>query len=103
MKISNKSRIKPFRFKKRYDDYLEVRVRDDASAAELDAVIQALATISAFFGARLDKGDGGSGGGGKQKARPKFTLRQSILHRLRQQIVPNLPDVDPKPLTRGKL
>lgn len=46
------------------EGYLEVKVREDASPADLTNIVQALATISNFFGARLDNGGSGSGGSG---------------------------------------
>jgi hypothetical protein len=46
----------------RLEHYLAVRVRDGASQADVTAIVQALATISSFFGVRLDSGGGGSGG-----------------------------------------
>lgn len=43
-------------------DHLEVTVREGTSQTDVDAIVQALATISSFFGVKLVKGGGSSGG-----------------------------------------
>lgn len=53
---------KPTYEKKPADAYLEVKVCEGASERDVAAIVQALATISSFFGVRLDQGGGGSGG-----------------------------------------
>lgn len=59
------------RLKKRppKDSYLEVVVREGVSEVDVNSVIQALSTISSFFGARIVVGSGGGGGGRMQKKR----------------------------------
>ena len=44
------------------DDHLEFTIQDSASAKARTEIIQALATISEFFGVRLEGTGGGSGG-----------------------------------------
>lgn len=50
------------------EGYLEVTVREGTPEVKVTEIVQALATISSFFGAGFDKG-GGGGGGGKSTVR----------------------------------
>lgn len=51
-------------------NYLEVVLREGLSEADINSIIQALSTISSFFGAQLEKG--GGGGGGQQLRQKKL-------------------------------
>jgi hypothetical protein len=59
------------------DPYLEVRVQENASKAEVDDIVEALATISIFFGVRLEGNGGGSGGNPIREARSNVEKQPS--------------------------
>lgn len=44
------------------DPHLEIKVRDDTPEADVTKIVNALATLSNFFGVKLTMGGGGSGG-----------------------------------------
>lgn len=81
-----------------FEDHLEIKVREGTSEADVAAIVKALATISNFFGVKLVKGGGGSGGkpllrfrsmGGRpKKVRPK-AVRPEIE-------IPRTPDPRPE-------
>lgn len=58
------------------EGYLEVTVREGTSEVKVTEIVQALATISSFFGAKFEKG-GGGGGGGKSSAGPSASKTQA--------------------------
>lgn len=70
------------------EGYLEVTVREGTSEANVAQIIQALATISNFFGVRLDKGGGGGGGGSSIM---RMSLLKGISQKSRSRIVPTPP------------
>lgn len=82
------------------EDYLEITVRDDASDSDVEAIVQALATVSDFFNVRLVSGGGGSGGNMLRSKRPASRGYTDILRKNREpgsprSELPPLPPTDP--------
>lgn len=81
--------------KSRTEDYLEVKVRGNTSVTDVAEIIQALATISSFFGARLDLGGGGSGGSPLFRVHPTVTSSPPFLLDSPKIIIPPQPQLSP--------